>query len=174
MTTLMRNGRDRPSENPPGPTRYLSACCCLGPISGSHQGQRLQRPHRDGAKPPGESRPYTWLHPNASQNVRFLLHRGRRPYMALSDAFGMSAKRSLSGEKQTFCDRHSPARFTSTRPSQIRLKASTPLLLTNVRFGSVRSHPAHKLHACQMRSVLIPNPPRPRLGSTGEVVQSPE
>ena len=32
-------------------------------------------------------RPDTWLHPNASQNVRFLLHRGRRPYMALSDRF---------------------------------------------------------------------------------------
>ena len=30
-------------------------------------------------------RPYTWLHPNASQNVRFLLHRGRRPYMTHSD-----------------------------------------------------------------------------------------
>jgi hypothetical protein len=26
MTTLMRNGRDRRSENPSGPTRYLSAC----------------------------------------------------------------------------------------------------------------------------------------------------
>jgi hypothetical protein len=26
------------------------------------------------------------LHPNASRNVRFLLHRGRRPYMALRDA----------------------------------------------------------------------------------------
>ena len=36
------------------------------------------------ASSPFENRPYTWLHPNASQNVRFLLHRGRRPYMALS------------------------------------------------------------------------------------------
>jgi hypothetical protein len=36
--------------------------------------------------------------------------------LALSDAFGMSAKRSLSGEQQTLCDRHSPARFMSTRP----------------------------------------------------------
>src|SRR4051812_15016375 len=25
---------------------------------------------------------HTWLRPNASRNVRFLLHRGRRPYMA--------------------------------------------------------------------------------------------
>jgi len=30
---------------------------------------------------PFDNRPNTWLHPNASQNVRFLLHRGRRPYM---------------------------------------------------------------------------------------------
>src|SRR6266567_3425392 len=35
---------------------------------------------------PFENRPDTWPHPNASQNVRFLLHRGRRPYMALSFA----------------------------------------------------------------------------------------
>ena len=44
---------------------------------GSHQGQRPQWPHRDGGKPSRENRPHTWLHPNASQNVRFLLHRGR-------------------------------------------------------------------------------------------------
>ena len=30
MTTLMRNGRDRRSENPSGPTRYLSACEVVG------------------------------------------------------------------------------------------------------------------------------------------------
>jgi hypothetical protein len=34
------------------------------------------------ASSPFENRPYTWLHPNVSLNVRFLLHRGRRPYMA--------------------------------------------------------------------------------------------
>jgi hypothetical protein len=28
-------------------------------------------------------RPNTWLHLNTSLNVRFTLHRGRRPYMAL-------------------------------------------------------------------------------------------
>jgi hypothetical protein len=123
MTTLMRNGRDRRSENPSGPTRYLSAGDCPGPISGSHQGQRPLRPHRDRGNPPSDNRPYTWLHPNASQKrqiplaprapsihgciatevilqatigrihgctrtlrrkVRFLLHRGHRPYMARS------------------------------------------------------------------------------------------
>ena len=50
------------------------------PISGLHQGQRPQRLHRDGGKPLSENRPNTWLHPNASQNVRFLLHRGRQWY----------------------------------------------------------------------------------------------
>jgi hypothetical protein len=68
MKTLMRNGRDRRSENPRWATRRKSACFCLGPISGSHQGQR----------PNGRTqRPDTWLHPNASLIVRFLLHRGR-------------------------------------------------------------------------------------------------
>jgi len=93
MTTLMRNGRDRRSENPSGPPRYLSACYCLGPISGSHQGQRPHWLHRDRGKSLSENRPNTWLHPNASQNVRFLLHRGRRPYMAQS---GGSLQRSGS------------------------------------------------------------------------------
>jgi hypothetical protein len=87
MTTLMRNGRDRRSENPSGPPRRKSACFWLGPISGSHQGQRPQRPHRDGGSPPRDNRPNTWLHPNASQKVRFLLHRGRRPYLAHSRPF---------------------------------------------------------------------------------------
>ena len=47
MTTLMRNGRDHRSENPSGPTRYLSAGDCPGPISGSHQGQRPPWLHRE-------------------------------------------------------------------------------------------------------------------------------
>jgi len=38
----------------------------LGPISGSHQGQRPLRLHRDRGNPPSENRPDTWLHPNAS------------------------------------------------------------------------------------------------------------
>src|SRR5271169_3721803 len=45
MKTLMRNGRDRRSENPLWVTRRKSACFCLGPIRGSHQGQRPKRPH---------------------------------------------------------------------------------------------------------------------------------
>src|SRR4030081_3353328 len=45
MKTLMRNGRDRRSENPLWVTRGKSAWFCLGPISGSRQGQRRKRPH---------------------------------------------------------------------------------------------------------------------------------
>jgi hypothetical protein len=45
MTTLMRNGQDRRSENPLWVTRRKSARKCLGPISGSHQGRRPKRPH---------------------------------------------------------------------------------------------------------------------------------
>jgi hypothetical protein len=57
MKTLMRNGRDRRSENPGWATRRKSARFWLGPISGSHQGQRPNGCIR---------RPDTWLHPNAS------------------------------------------------------------------------------------------------------------
>src|ERR1700751_3535205 len=45
MKTLMRNGRDRRSENPRSATRAKSACFWLGPISGSHQGQQPQWLH---------------------------------------------------------------------------------------------------------------------------------
>src|SRR6202048_2269075 len=61
--TLMRNGRDRRSENPRSATRGKNACFWLGPISGSHQGQQ----------PNGcTQRPDTWLHPNASQKSQIL------------------------------------------------------------------------------------------------------
>src|SRR6202023_2873621 len=63
MMTLMRNGRDRRSENPRCATRGKSACFWLGPISGSHQGQQ----------PNGcTQRPDTWLHPNASRKSQIL------------------------------------------------------------------------------------------------------
>ena len=48
--------------------------------------------------PSCKNRPDTWLHPNASQKARFLLHRGRRPYMALRVVRDLVACR----EKQTF------------------------------------------------------------------------
>src|ERR1700736_6917638 len=45
MMTLMRNGRDRRSENPRSATRGKNACLWLGPISGSHQGQQPNEIH---------------------------------------------------------------------------------------------------------------------------------
>src|SRR6516165_2384183 len=45
MTTLMRSGRDRRSENPRCATRGKSACFWLGPISGLHQGPQPERLH---------------------------------------------------------------------------------------------------------------------------------
>jgi hypothetical protein len=47
MKTLMRNGRDRRSENPLCATRGKNACFWLGPISGSHQGPQPQRLHSE-------------------------------------------------------------------------------------------------------------------------------
>src|SRR5499426_3466558 len=47
MKTLMRNGRDRRSENPRCATRAKSACFWLGPISGSHQGPQPERLHSE-------------------------------------------------------------------------------------------------------------------------------
>ena len=103
MTTLMRNGRDRRSENPSGPTRYLSACYCPGPISGSHQGQQPLRLHRDRGNPPSENRPYTWLHPNASQKVRFALaprapsiHGPSRHFAATQQSVAFGGKASVT------------------------------------------------------------------------------
>ena len=49
------------------------------------------------ASSPFENRPYTWLHPNASQNVKFLLHRGRRPYMAHRNRYCAATKCLLLG-----------------------------------------------------------------------------
>jgi len=77
MTTLMRNGRDRRSGKPVKCHAILERVRLFGTrsadyIRASGQSGRTQRPN-------------TWLHPNASLNCPiFPLHRGRRPYMALS------------------------------------------------------------------------------------------
>src|SRR5262245_27042874 len=56
-----------------------TSCVRLGGV------RALDDPGASGTKPPGcTPRPDTWLHPNASHNRQIpLLHRGRRPYMAL-------------------------------------------------------------------------------------------
>jgi hypothetical protein len=90
---LMRNGRDRRSGNPRSATRGKNACFCLGPISGSHQGQRPKRLHPTEASPPLGNRPDTWLHPNESQECQILLlHRGRRPYRHVGSSASCAAR----------------------------------------------------------------------------------
>ena len=42
-------------------------------IANSHQGQRPPWLHRDRGNPPSDNRPYTWLHPNASQKSQIPL-----------------------------------------------------------------------------------------------------
>ena len=76
--TLMRNGRDRRSGKPVKCHARKERVRLFGTrsadyIRASGQSGRIQRPN-------------TWLHPNASLKCPiFPLHRGRRPYMALSD-----------------------------------------------------------------------------------------
>src|SRR6516165_5180940 len=74
MKTLMRNGRDRRSENPRCATRGKSAYFWLGPISGSHQGPQPQRLHSEAGYMAAPER-------FADTPDSFPLHRGRRPYM---------------------------------------------------------------------------------------------
>ena len=72
----MRNGRDRRSGKPENvPREERTRANVWDPISGLHQGQRPQRPH---------SQAEYMAAPDPSAEVsNFLLHRGRRPYMAL-------------------------------------------------------------------------------------------
>src|ERR1700680_4228332 len=74
MKTLMRNGRDRRSENPRSATRGKNACFWLGPISGSHQGPQPERLHSEAEYMAAPER-------FAETSNSFPLHRGRRPYM---------------------------------------------------------------------------------------------
>jgi len=89
MTTLMRNGRDRRSENPRCATRGKSARNWLGPISGSHQGPQPQRLHLEAEY---MAAPVSFRERSDS----FPLHRGRRPYMARSVGAAMSDIAPLS------------------------------------------------------------------------------
>jgi hypothetical protein len=98
MTTLMRNGRDRRSGKPVKGHAILERVLLVGTRSADH----IRASGHSGciemeASSPSENRPDTWLHPNASHNVRFLLHRGRRPYMALHDISLRCGILSLSG-----------------------------------------------------------------------------
>src|SRR5947208_11939788 len=75
MTTLMRNGRDRRLGKPVMGHAILERMLLVGTRSADH----IRASSHSGCiamevTPPFENRPDTWLHPNASQNVRFLLH----------------------------------------------------------------------------------------------------
>src|SRR6266566_1035331 len=88
MTTLMRNGRDRRLGKPVMGHAILERMLVVGTRSADH----IRASGHSGCiamevTPSCENRPDTWLHPNASQNVRFLLHCGRRPYMAHPERF---------------------------------------------------------------------------------------
>jgi hypothetical protein len=73
---LMRNGRDRRSGEPV-PCHAIDKRVLL---IGTRSADYIRASSQSGCI----ERPNTWLHPNASLNVRFLLQRGRRPYMARS------------------------------------------------------------------------------------------
>src|ERR1022692_2597481 len=77
MTTLMRNGRDRRSGKPVKCHAILERVRLFGTRSADY----IRASSHNGCI----QRPNTWLHPNASLKCQiFSLHRGRRPYMALS------------------------------------------------------------------------------------------
>src|SRR5438477_12735432 len=102
MTTVMRNGRDRRLGKPVMGHAILERMLLVGTRSADH----IRASSHSGCiamevTPPFENRPDTWLHPNASQNVRFLLHRGRRPYMAQSGHSTVGRQCPLLGVKRT-------------------------------------------------------------------------
>ena len=102
MTTLMRNGRDRRLGKPVMGHAILERTLLVGTRSADH----IRASSHSGCIAmevtlPFENRPDTWLHPNASQNVRFLLHRGRRPYMAQSRHRDGVGECPLLGVKRT-------------------------------------------------------------------------
>jgi hypothetical protein len=91
MTRLMRNGRDRRSENPLLGQAMIERVVLVGTDQRITSGPAATAAASHRGKPPSENRPDTWLHPNASQKVRsFPLHRGRRPYMAPNLAWGVA------------------------------------------------------------------------------------
>src|SRR5580704_13310382 len=79
MTTLMRNGRDRRSENPQLGQAILERVQVVGTDQRITSGPAATAAASHGGAPPSENRPYTWLHPNASQKVRFFSLAPRAP-----------------------------------------------------------------------------------------------
>ena len=67
MTTLMRNGRDRRSENPLWADAIVERVFVVGTDQRITSGPAATAAASQRGKPRRENRPYTWLHPNASQ-----------------------------------------------------------------------------------------------------------
>src|SRR4051812_45070234 len=107
MTALMRNGRDRRSGKPvTSAMRGLSARFWLGPDQRITSGPAATAAAFKG-------RIHGCTRPRSLKCPIFPLHRGRRPYMALSDQSGTSALRSLSGVKRIW---HETARIDTYDP----------------------------------------------------------
>ena len=94
MTTLMRNGRDRRSGKPVKCHAILERVRLFGTRSADY----IRASSHNGCI----QRPNTWLHPNASLKFPiYPLHRGRRPYMALSVISRDAKIWSLLGAQRT-------------------------------------------------------------------------
>jgi len=73
MTTLMRNGRDRRSENPLWADAILERVFLVGTDQRITSGPAATAAASQRDKPRRENRPDTWLHPNASQKSQIPL-----------------------------------------------------------------------------------------------------
>src|SRR5665648_1218096 len=94
MTTLMRNGRDRRSGEPVKCHARKERVLVFGTRSADY----IRASSHNGCI----QRPNTWLHPNASLKCPiFPLHRGRRPYMALSVIRCAAIFRTLLDQQRT-------------------------------------------------------------------------
>ena len=105
MTTLMRNGRDRRSENPLWADAILERVFLVGTDQRITSGPAATAAASQRDKPRRENRPDTWLHPNASQKSQIPLatrapsiHGPKRRAASgwLSIAFGAKRKWLLS------------------------------------------------------------------------------
>ena len=142
MTTLMRNGRDRRSGKPVMGHAILERALLVGTRSADH----IRASGHSGciATRRASTRKTGRIHGctrTLRRKVRFLLHRGRRPYMAQSDRYCAATECPLS---------------------KVQRKSPPPRLLAE--------HPAYMLDPHFVRSSaggsqikLHPNTPRPRV-----------
>ena len=103
---MMRNGRDRRLGKPVMGHAIVERVLLFGTRSADH----IRASGHSGCiamevTSPFENRPDTWLHPNVSQKARFLLHRGRRPYMThrkLLQSKAIAIENDLRGTLRNF------------------------------------------------------------------------